>query len=180
MASHIFSSALALQIISLIVEEYFPPGGAWAWLLRRRSASCNLGGGHSQSSGSGEARQASLAGNNILNQTRAPRQSRRKGKVLFYASAKFFSKFLIHCYDATPMMPYFIYLISFVRTLQKMYDHWRFFAVCHFLQIGQLTDWQKVHSHWVIRHNWVVGEHWSDSWMSGLRWSESKLETWYK
>ena len=29
MASHILGSALALQIISLIVEEYFPPGGAW-------------------------------------------------------------------------------------------------------------------------------------------------------
>lgn len=96
MASHIFGSAL--QIILLIVEKYFPAGRAAgrarAWLLRRRSASCNLGGGQSSGSGSGEAPTASLAGNNTLNQTRAPRQSQsqRKGKVLFYASTKFFSK----------------------------------------------------------------------------------------
>ena len=47
----------------------------------------------------------------------------------------------------------------------------------------KLDNWQidKKYTHTgVIKHNWVVGEHWSDSWMSGLKWSERKLGTWYR
>ena len=146
MASHIF--CWVLQIISVMMEKYFL-ALARVWLLRRRTASCNLDGG--QSSGSSEAPPSLTRWQQYpqSNSGLSMEPEERKSSILSVIKI-LLSSFLHFCYDASLLAFFLHWLISY--DFHNTWYHWRFFAVCRFLQIGQLTDWLKVLSCWVIRH----------------------------